>query len=117
MVVERYGHHIAKNTAYVMEYQGQGWMEAPEELAGRMVLWNAFNTVISWQLRDCDIAPIFTPLFHAGGLSVFLPPIVAIGGTIILHRGFDAEEICRTLEQEQFTVIFWKACRVTPPGK
>jgi fatty-acyl-CoA synthase len=72
----------------------------------RMVLWNAFNTVISWQLRECDIAPIFTPLFHAGGLSVFLPPMVAIGGTIVLHRGFDGEEICRTLEQEQVTVIF-----------
>jgi len=72
----------------------------------RMVLWNAFNTVISWQLRESDIAPIFTPLFHAGGLSVFLPPIVAIGGTIILHRGFDAPEICRTLEREQCTIIF-----------
>ena len=72
----------------------------------RMVLWNAINTVISWQLRERDIAPIFTPMFHAGGLSVFLPPIVAIGGTIVLHRGFDAEEIRRTLEQEQITVIF-----------
>ena len=72
----------------------------------RMVLWNAYNTAISWQLRDDDITPIFTPMYHAGGLAVFLTPIVAIGGTILLHSRFDASAVWREAERERATLIF-----------
>lgn len=71
----------------------------------RMVLWNAINTALSWQLRDTDVAPIITPLCHAGGLGVFLTSIFAVGGTIVLHRGFDASEVWRTIEKERCTVL------------
>ena len=63
----------------------------------RMVAWNAYNTVVCWQLSENDVSPIFTPLYHAGGLLAFLVPIFTIGGTIVLHRGFDAEEIWRQI--------------------
>jgi fatty-acyl-CoA synthase len=56
-------------------------------LPHRMILWNGYNTAASWQLRPDDVSPIFTPLYHAGGLSVFLVPLFTIGGTLILHRG------------------------------
>ena len=72
----------------------------------RMVAWNAYNTVMSWQLRDDDVAPIFTPMYHAGGLAVFLTPLFAVGGTIVLHRGFDAAEIWRAIEREECSVVF-----------
>jgi fatty-acyl-CoA synthase len=72
----------------------------------RMVLWNAYNTVLSWQLREDDIGPIFTPLYHAGGLGVFLTPLLAVGGTIVLHRGFDPQEVLDTIERERCTVVF-----------
>ncbi|HTS30543.1 MAG TPA: long-chain fatty acid--CoA ligase [Bryobacteraceae bacterium] len=75
-------------------------------LPHRMILWNACNTVLSWQLRENDIAPIFTPMYHAGGLAVFLTPIFAIGGTIVLHDRFDAPEVWRAVERERATVIF-----------
>lgn len=71
----------------------------------RMVLWNAFNTALSWRLRDSDVAPIVTPLCHAGGLGVFLTPIFAAGGTIVLHRGFDASEVWKALQNERCTVL------------
>jgi fatty-acyl-CoA synthase len=69
-----------------------------------MVAWNGYNTAMCWQLREDDISPIFTPLYHAGGLGAFLLPIFAIGGTIILHAGFDTSEIWRTMERERCTV-------------
>jgi len=72
----------------------------------RMVAWNAYNTVVGWQLRDDDVSPLYTPLYHAGGLGVFLTPLVAIGGTIVLHRAFDAGEVCRAIERERCTVVF-----------
>ncbi|MBI2841329.1 MAG: long-chain fatty acid--CoA ligase [Acidobacteria bacterium] len=70
----------------------------------RMIGWNALNTVASWQLRPDDVSPIFTPLYHAGGLTVFLTPIFAVGGTIVLHTRFDVAEIWQTIEREGCTV-------------
>jgi fatty-acyl-CoA synthase len=71
----------------------------------RMIVWNGYNTVLGWQLREDDVSPIFTPLYHAGGLGAFLVPIITIGGTVILHRGFDAAEVWRTIEAEGATVV------------
>ncbi|MFL6292792.1 MAG: class I adenylate-forming enzyme family protein [Thermoanaerobaculia bacterium] len=71
----------------------------------RMIVWNGCNTVLGWQLREDDVSPIFTPLYHAGGLGAFLVPMVTIGGTVILHRGFDAAEVWRTIEAEGATVV------------
>jgi len=71
----------------------------------RMVAWNGYNTVICWQLREDDVSPIFTPLYHAGGLGAFLLPIFTIGGTIVLHAAFDAGEVWQTIERERCTVV------------
>jgi len=71
----------------------------------RMVAWNAVNTVVSWQLREDDVSPIYTPLYHAGGLGAFLTPIFAVGGTIVLFAGFDPAEILATIGTERCTVI------------
>ncbi|MBK9064490.1 MAG: long-chain fatty acid--CoA ligase [Acidobacteria bacterium] len=70
----------------------------------RMVAWNAVNTVVSWQLREDDVSPIYTPLYHAGGLGAFLTPIFAVGGTIVLLAGFDAAEVLATIGRERCTV-------------
>ena len=85
----------------------------------RMVVWNGYNTVACWQLREDDVSPIFTPLYHAGGLGAFLVPMVAIGGTVVLHRGFDPAEIWRTMEEERCTVVLgvptiWKLLMEAP---
>jgi fatty-acyl-CoA synthase len=85
----------------------------------RMVAWNGYNTVACWQLREDDVSPIFTPLYHAGGLGAFLVPIFTIGGTIVLHPGFDPGEIWRTIERERSTVVLgvptiWKLLMEAP---
>lgn len=71
----------------------------------RMIGWNGYNTAVCWGLRPDDVSPIFTPLYHAGGLGAFLIPIFTIGGTVVLHRGFDATEIWNTIERERCTVV------------
>jgi fatty-acyl-CoA synthase len=71
----------------------------------RMVAWNGLNTAVCWGLREDDVSPIYTPLYHAGGLGAFLTPIFAAGGTIVLHRGFEAAEILRTIHAEKCTVV------------
>ncbi len=85
----------------------------------RMAAWNGYNTAVSWQLREDDVSPIFTPLYHAGGLGAFLVPILTMGGTIVLHRGFDTGEIWRTMAGERCTVALgvptiWKLLMEAP---
>jgi fatty-acyl-CoA synthase len=88
-------------------------------IPNRMVAWNGYNTVACWQLREDDVSPIFTPLYHAGGLGAFLVPIFTIGGTIVLHRGFDPGEVWGAIERERSTVVLgvptiWKLLMEAP---
>lgn len=71
----------------------------------RQVLFNAINTVISWGLTEYDVSPVFTPLFHAGGLFAFLTPILYVGGRIVLARDFNPAATLRTITDERCTVI------------
>ena len=71
----------------------------------RQVLWNAINTVISWELTAADVSPIFTPMFHSGGLFVFLTPLLYVGGRLVIAREFDAQESLRVIERERCTVV------------
>jgi fatty-acyl-CoA synthase len=85
----------------------------------RMVAWNAYNTVVCWQLSEEDVSPIFTPLYHAGGLGAFLMPILLAGGTIVLHRDFESTEVWRVIEEERCTVVLgvptiWKVLADAP---
>jgi len=85
----------------------------------RMVAWNGYNTVACWGLRADDVSPIFTPLYHVGGLCAFLVPIVVAGGTIVLHTRFDVLEIWSTIERERCTVVLgvptiWKMLMDAP---
>jgi fatty-acyl-CoA synthase len=88
-------------------------------ISHRQVAWNAVNTVLNWQLSEVDVSPVFTPVYHAGGLGAFLMPIIAAGGTVVLHAGFDAGEVWRTIERERCTVALgvptiWKLLAEAP---
>jgi len=72
----------------------------------RQIAFNAATTVLSWQLRATDRVQIYTPMYHAGGLTVFMTPLFAIGGSIVLHDGFDPAEILRTLQDKKCTLLF-----------
>lgn len=74
-------------------------------LTHRQVLWNAINTVVSWGLSEKDTSPILTPMFHSGGLFVFLVPLFYVGGRIVLVRTFDPDESLKIIVQEKCTVI------------
>jgi fatty-acyl-CoA synthase len=85
----------------------------------RQLYWNGYNTAINWGLRDDDVSPIFTPLYHAGGIAAFLIPIFCAGGTMVLHKSFDAAQVWRTIEQERCTVVLgvptiWKMLMDAP---
>ncbi len=45
-------------------------------------------------------------MYHAGGLTVFLTPLFAIGGSIVLHEGFNPAEILQALRDYECTLLF-----------
>ena len=74
-------------------------------LPHRQIVWNCINTAISWGLRADDVSPIMTPMFHAGGLFVFLTPLFYVGGKIVLARGFDSEGSLALIQREGCTIV------------
>ena len=70
------------------------------------VFWNAVNTIVGWGLREDDVAPIFTPLFHTGGLNVLLTPLLLMGGTSILVSAFDPEKAFDIIDRYGATYVF-----------
>lgn len=75
-------------------------------LTHKSIHWNAVNTTVGWGLSPDDVAPVFTPLFHTGGLNVFATPMLFLGGTTILSRSFDPEQALNLIENESCTILF-----------
>lgn len=67
---------------------------------------NAWNTISGWGLAPSDVAPVFTPLFHTGGLNVLATPLMCLGGTVILPGPFDATESIRLIQEQDCSVVF-----------
>ena len=71
----------------------------------RQVVWNCINTAVSWGITENDVSPVYTPLFHAGGLFAFMTPLFYLGGRIVLSRGFDVDKSLQYIRNEKCTVI------------
>ncbi|HVM13784.1 MAG TPA: AMP-binding protein [Egibacteraceae bacterium] len=46
------------------------------------------------------------PLFHIAQLNAFATPVLMVGGTVVLMRGFNAEILLSTIERERLTFLF-----------
>lgn len=101
------GEQVSPETPWCVLYTG-GTTGRPKGavLTHGSILWNALNTVLSWGLHPDDVAPIFTPLFHTGGLNVFALPLLLAGGTIVVPRRFDPGLALALLVQERVTLLF-----------
>jgi fatty-acyl-CoA synthase len=71
----------------------------------RNVIWNLFNTIQGREDRNGQVSIIVGPLYHTAALNNHLTIQVALGGTAVLIKSFDAEGLLATIEQERATVI------------
>ncbi len=69
------------------------------------IMWNAFNTILSWGLRPDDVTPMVFPFFHTGGWNVLTIPLFHLGGTVIIAREFDAGQVLSHVESYDATVL------------
>ncbi len=75
-------------------------------LTHRAITANAVNTVVSWGLTPDDVAILNAPLFHTGGLNVFTAPLVYIGGTSIVCKTFDPDQVFDLIRDAGVTLFF-----------
>lgn len=73
------------------------------QVSHRMIAWNTLNTIIH-DLHHGDVTVNSFPMFHTGGLLVYTTPLLILGGTVILTRRFDAEQVLRLIEEYAVTV-------------
>lgn len=75
------------------------------QVSYRMIAWNTLNTVVHELNRD-DVTITHTPMFHTGGLLVYTLPLLTIGGTVVVMRRWDADELLMLVERERVTMFF-----------
>lgn len=75
-------------------------------LTYRSITANAANTVVSWGLTAQDSALLNAPLFHTGGLNVFTTPLVYVGGTTVVCRSFQVEQVFDLIHQGTVNLVF-----------
>lgn len=73
------------------------------QISHRMIAWNTLNTIIH-DLHHEDVTVNTFPLFHTGGLLVYTTPLLILGGTVVLTRQFNAEQVLNLLEDYAATV-------------
>ncbi|WP_340099505.1 class I adenylate-forming enzyme family protein [Salinibaculum salinum] len=69
------------------------------------IMWNAFNTIISWGLQPHDVTPMVFPMFHTGGWNVLTIPFFHMGGTVLISRDFDPRQVLDLIEAYQCSVL------------
>ncbi|MBI3268505.1 MAG: AMP-binding protein [Planctomycetes bacterium] len=62
-------------------------------LSARMLVANAIQTCVGWELGPTDTAPLFAPLFHTGGWNVLTLPLLHRGGRVLLMSRFDPSAV------------------------
>ncbi len=94
----------AEDTAALIFTGGTTGLPKAAEVSHRMIAWNTLNTVIH-DITHNDVYLNVFPLFHTGGLFVYTLPQVIFGGTTILIREFNPEQVLSLLEREKVTVF------------
>jgi fatty-acyl-CoA synthase len=75
-------------------------------LSHRMLTWNSINTQVGWDITSADVTTVNAPLFHTGGFNVLTLPLLHVGGTVVMMRGFDAAEALAAIERHRCTIFF-----------
>ncbi|WP_047983106.1 class I adenylate-forming enzyme family protein [Ornithinibacillus californiensis] len=100
--------HVKEEAPLAMIYTG-GTTGRPKGvvLSHRSILWNALNTIVSWDLGADDVTLISTPMFHTGGLNVYTLPLLLAGGKVVLSPEFKPEKAVENLLKYQCTVVLF----------
>ena len=67
-------------------------------------LWNALNSVATFDLGAQDRVLTALPMFHVGGLNIQTVPALHAGATVVLHRRFEAGAFLAAIPRHRITL-------------
>ncbi len=71
-----------------------------------MFFWNAINIGSEVELTRSSVGLNVLPTFHTGGLNLYTTPLLHLGATSVILRGFDAERTLHWLTSGEITHFF-----------
>jgi fatty-acyl-CoA synthase len=95
---------VEEDTACLLFTGGTTGLPKGAQISHKQICWNILNTVIHDVTHD-DIYLCVFPLFHTGGLFVYLSSQIAFGNTSILTRQFEPEQVLDLIEREKVTIF------------
>lgn len=69
-------------------------------LSQNALLWNAVQSQHMHNFTSNDVVLMCLPLFHVGGMNNQTTPILHVGGTIVMHRGFNPDDVLRAISAD-----------------
>lgn len=78
-------------------------------ISHRCEIFNSFSEICTWGLSYTDSAVILLPLFHTGGWNLLTLPLLHVGGTIYIARGYDPKVTLEVIQKEKTTLLFGAA--------
>lgn len=70
------------------------------------LFFNDVNILIESDIRPDEVCLAAAPLFHIAGLNGLVLPAFLKGGTIVVHRRVESEQILSTIEERGVTSLF-----------
>lgn len=85
-----------------------GTTSAPKGVIGTQlaIYLESLGTAIDTRMSADDRAVALMPMFHTAQLNAICTPVIAVGGAILVMRGFDAERLLDAVESERLTLLF-----------
>ncbi len=74
-------------------------------LTHKSILYNAINTIISWNLTCEDATVTYMPMFHTGGLNALSLPLLHIGGKVVIADKFEPNQLIDLINDEKCTIL------------
>jgi len=68
--------------------------------------WKNLAHIIEFGFTGADLGLACGPLYHVGALDLTTTSLIAAGGTVILHRSFDASAVVDELERSQVSTVW-----------
>ena len=70
------------------------------------VYLESLGSALETRFTAADRVSALLPLFHTAQLNAIATPAIAVGATIFIQRGFDADRLIALIERERLTVTF-----------
>ncbi|MBN2472025.1 MAG: AMP-binding protein, partial [Anaerolineae bacterium] len=92
----------AEDTVALLFTGGTTGLPKAAQITHSMIGWNTLNTIIHDITHGDTVVNVF-PMFHTGGLLVYTVPLMILGGTVVLTRRFDPEQVLNLIQEYKAT--------------